>query len=219
MALIQKSCPVEVRNGCLHVLGLVAAARKDDERVNRLFDELFLNTGEPQFLLQHTSINIKHGEWLLGQQRIGQLWHMAPDDLKVLELILGWSMLIGDYFRGQDIRQQLLKLNRPDQAAIPTAQADWLEFVQSQGLERIEYMKRWELALHTIQKAGVRPQGTAICRGIDKSLSVRFQCDTTVDQLVEIDFAIADAIVDAFDDPLSRFITFSTIKAHGRKTH
>ncbi|WMD23023.1 hypothetical protein RAS12_11815 [Achromobacter seleniivolatilans] len=217
-ALLEKSGTPEVRNGCLHVLALVAAARRDDERVNELYTCLFENTHDIQYLLQHTSINVKHGEWLLGQRRIEQLWHMAPDNLRSLNLIFTWSMLIGDYFRGQEIREQLLRLNSPDRANMTATTSAWLELAESGGLDRTEYIKRWEVAINTIYSAGLRPAGTATCRGSDNSLSLRFQCEATVDQLVDIDFAIADAMVTSFNDPLSQYVTFATIDKNGRQT-
>jgi hypothetical protein len=218
-ALFENSGASDVRNGCLHVLALVAAARRNDEQVNELYTELFKNTQDAQYLLQHTSINVKHGEWLLGQQRIEQLWQLAPDNLRALEHLFVWSMLIGDYFRGREIREQLLRLNCPDRAKMSATTAEWLALVEGHGLSRAEYIQRWEVAVNTIYAAGLRPIGTATCQGSDKSISLRFSCEATIDELVELDFAIAEAIVDSFEDPLSEFVTFATIKKNGRQTN
>jgi len=210
-ALLNKSNAPEVCNGCRHVLALVAAARNDVEQVNELYTRLYDDTKDIQFLMQHASINIRHGQWLLARPRIDRLWQMAPDNLQLLEHIFMWSMLMGDYFRGQEVSEQLKRLNNPDRAQITSTTMAWLNLAKSGGLNRAEYIKRWEVAIETIYSAGLHPAGTATCRGRDDSLSLRFQCDATVDKLIDLDFAIAKAIVSTFDDPLSKYITFATI--------
>lgn len=222
LTLTRTSDP-EIVAGSKHILAMIAVARGEFPRAFELFSESYEAFPMLVTLQNEMVAKIGAGEWPDACRLMDTLAAQCPGDSDVLAHLYTQYLTIGQFARAFETATKLTMLGRQDEAA----KDEWFQKIGS-WLQRIEsdsgygdaqsaYHERWKVAATVIHGVGLKLHGAGISVQPDSSAAVQLLCmDADPRRLAEADWAIADAMVDSFAEPLDQFFTFSTISDHGR---
>ena len=205
--------------GNMHVLALVATARKRADEARGHFSDAYGITREIPVLHNFAMAMLSLRQWVVAQPLFMELWRQSPDDVDRLPLLMNGFLQMGDCLPAIDIADRLVALKRPDLTSPELLEwiKDWRQNVFELGYTHEAISARWQVALQALNAIGIYPTGTGTCVADDATISLRFTCNERDPiALAKADFEIADALVNAFDDPLDRVVTFSTMSSYGR---
>jgi hypothetical protein len=205
-----------VRLVALQVLGVAAAMRGNVRRTRERFDEAFrISTGSVVVRNYISALQ------LLGlfddSRRVAlDMIQRFPDEVDVLCVAVMAFAQVGDLIAVDALLQRLRALNKSDRVttALPDVDAFVLKATRLQ-VTSDDIAQRFEVALGALRALGLRVRGTASSQRRSGELSLRFLCEADTATLVKANFAIANAIVTEFEEPLDDLITFGTLPSRG----
>lgn len=161
----------------------------------------------------HIRCLTRGGLWLEAASMISGTLARFPDTKEALMTSLSGALMIGDYWSAVDIEARLTDLHLIEKPMLRERVYAWRKLAEEKGATRDSIMDRWAVALEVIHSRGLTPSQVHSSFSDDGSVSLKFACDASVNELVEVDLSIAEAVVGRFQDSFSELITFSTVSS------